>query len=196
MKRSSFSVQFNWIFQSNWIWFCINSIENAKTQLKNAKTQFENLKTQFENTKTQITGDPLAWTGRAMGSKKTLNAHQNHRLIIWKSPWIWNMTRLYLRLATFDLLWNGKTMHVCGLSQFWQQVKLLFSQSKSDLGQTQIGIEKSKQTHQTWARRLKKIWWKWGLPHSPTRQQANGLVESVRRCTYTASRSFNNKSSF
>ena len=57
-----------------------------------------------------------------------------------------------------------------------------------------IEIEKSKQTHQTWARRLKKIWWKWGLPHSPTRQQANGLVESVRRCTYTASRSFNNKS--
>ena len=85
-------------------------------------------------------------------------------------------------------------MHVCGLSQFRQQVKLLFSQSKSDLGQTQFGIEKSKQTHQTWARRLKKIWWKWGLPHSPTLQQANGLVESVRRCTYTASRSFNNKS--
>ena len=25
-------------------------------------------------------------------------------------------------------------MHVCGLSQFRQQVKLLFSQSKSDLG--------------------------------------------------------------
>ena len=47
-------------------------------------------------------------------------------------------------------------MHVCGLSQFRQQVKLLFSQSKSDLGQTQIGIEKSKQTYQTWARRLKK----------------------------------------
>ena len=33
-------------------------------------------------------------------------------------------------------------------------------------------------------------------PHSPTRQQTNGLVESIRRCTYAASRSFNNKSSF
>ena len=33
-------------------------------------------------------------------------------------------------------------------------------------------------------------------PHSPTRQQTNGLVESIRRCTYAASRSFNDKSNF
>ena len=39
---------------------------------KTSKTQFENAKTQFETAKTQITGDPLALTGRAMRSKKTL----------------------------------------------------------------------------------------------------------------------------
>ena len=46
--------------------------KTSKTQFENAKTQFENVKTQFETAKTQITGDPLAWTGRAMRSKKAL----------------------------------------------------------------------------------------------------------------------------
>ena len=36
------------------------------------ETQFENAKTQFESAKTQFTGDLLAWTGRAMRSKKAL----------------------------------------------------------------------------------------------------------------------------
>ena len=42
-----------------------------KTKMKNSETQFENAKTQFENAKTQFTGDLLAWTGRAMRSKKS-----------------------------------------------------------------------------------------------------------------------------
>ena len=46
-------------------------IKSLETQFENAKTQFENAKTQFENAKTQFTGDLLAWTGRAMRSKKS-----------------------------------------------------------------------------------------------------------------------------
>ena len=45
---------------------------NSETQFEIAKTQFENAKTQFENAKTQFTGDLLAWTGRAIRSKKAL----------------------------------------------------------------------------------------------------------------------------
>ena len=42
-----------------------------KTKKKRRETQFENAKTQLENGKTQFTGDLLAWTGRAMRSKKS-----------------------------------------------------------------------------------------------------------------------------
>ena len=42
-----------------------------KTTKKRIETQFGNAKTQFENGKTQFTGDLLAWTGRAMRSKKS-----------------------------------------------------------------------------------------------------------------------------
>ena len=44
--------------------------KQSETQFKDAKTLFEIAKTQFENGKTQFTGDLLAWTGRAMRSKK------------------------------------------------------------------------------------------------------------------------------
>ena len=46
-------------------------IKFPKTEIKSLETQFENAKTQFENAKTQFTGDLLAWTGRAMRSKKS-----------------------------------------------------------------------------------------------------------------------------
>ena len=38
--------------------------------MKFPKTKIKNSETQFENAKTQFTGDLLAWTGRAMRSKK------------------------------------------------------------------------------------------------------------------------------
>ena len=71
-KSNSFSSKISVFVFLSCVSFGINSIANAKTQFENAKTQFENVKTQFETVKTQITGDPLAWTGRAMRSKKPL----------------------------------------------------------------------------------------------------------------------------
>ena len=54
-----------------------------KTKKKRRETQFENAKTQFENGKTQFTGDLLAWTGRAMRSKKALKWSVLKLLRVW-----------------------------------------------------------------------------------------------------------------
>ena len=42
-----------------------------KNRMKIQKLKLKTEKTQFENGKTQFTGDLLAWTGRAMRSKKS-----------------------------------------------------------------------------------------------------------------------------
>ena len=93
-------------------------MKSPKYRIKIQKLNLKMKKTQFENAKTQFTGDLLAWTGRAMRSKKALTGCENSQNKTLKKNSQILTTNSVFDLETFLQLKVYSLLQICESQSF------------------------------------------------------------------------------